>query len=150
MGRPPQSEASPSSPRVITFGFLCIRITIELHSLAHTHAACKSGRRTYSAYTKAQTADKGLAVVMRDDDDNNNSKNGKEKIYAMCVCAASERNSLVKGCRLAFLDTRSDLQLAACRFSQEVGLEGTICRTPATAAAAPLMCSMHWPTSRAE
>jgi hypothetical protein len=33
---------------------------------------------------------------------------GKEKIYGMCV--RSEREKLVKGCGLAFLDTRSDLQ----------------------------------------
>jgi len=35
---------------------------------------------------------------------------GKEKIYGMCARSEREKLTLVKGCGLAFLDTRSDLQ----------------------------------------
>jgi hypothetical protein len=142
MGRPPQSASPPpsSSPRVITFGFLCIRITIELHSRWLARTPHVSRGVVHTPHTlKHPSADKGLAVMADDDDNNNNSKNGKRKnIRHMCVRAASERNSLSsKGADwLSWTPDPTSRALAACRFSREVGLEGTICRTPATAAAA--------------
>jgi hypothetical protein len=114
MGRPPQSASPPpsSSPRVITFGFLCIRITIELHSRWLTRTPHVSRGVVHTPHTlKHPSADKGLAVMADDDDNNNNSKNGKRKnIRHMCVRSEREKLTLVKGCGLAFLDTRSDLQ----------------------------------------
>lgn len=70
-------------------------------------------------------------------------KNGKK--YMRHVCVRSEREKLVKGCRLAFLDTRSDLRLPLFTRSRIRRNDLPHAGRPPP----PLMCSMHWPTSLA-